>query len=723
MKELLSLPKTRQRCKCPNSIPTIKKVEEVKQEESEQEYEWKAGRKKKKPASRLILPEKTVNVRELLRKVDLSSLGVDKELIMNLFFHEMILLPICNHPMAFRRGLMAGVEEFTGISEVYQNLYNNAIDRDIKGIQEIQRTLMVASANEKYKDAPSHVVMNDGKKGLYRGPALNKRCIGTGRAVLTLNNGRSGEITCPSFITSNLYREYIVSIHNKDWLQKKAGTSVSHIVVPIESSLTNDRKTYKKISAKTILKFGDIVLKTIEDGDHVIFLRHPTLHRGSLTGYRVKIWKNFCIGLHETNMPGHNADLDGDEGNVQVGANLATRIESQMMDSFYQLFGGRSGEPAIGIVYNGPVGAYVLSTDNDIPPRTFQILKAKIENNEGGDYITEISIDENHYRRMASKFGIPYYSGRTLISMLLPRALNYTRDDVKIREGFMIAGRLNSSDVANELITAIAIIDRWRAPYLFVDRGYAMMSAYVSTKGLTISARDYVMPGELRKQVIPISFQERLLGLEAEVKRLERNKDQKTKASVNRLEEQISLRIGELANSVSDLLKKGEYKETDLAKISYGSGARGSIGNVSSVTTFVGQMYTGSERLGQNVPRLSYYSDPSSISIFDRGFIRNSYTDGLSPKEVVALAGPARKQAFETYLGVPTSGHESRQTVFHEAGVHVTATLSTHDRNDEPLDCLYGYGCDCTMVTYRKGPLGNIESPVDALKLLDLINS
>jgi DNA-directed RNA polymerase beta' subunit len=256
-----------------------------------------------------------------------------------------------------------------------------------------------------------------------------------------------------------------------------------------------------------------------------------------------------------------------------------------------------------------------------------------------------------------------------------------------------------------------------------VDRGYAMMSAYISSRALTISALDYVMPGDMRRDIIPRGFGQRLLEVEKKVAELERSKTRKTKASVQRIEEIISHEISSLSQEVEELLLNGKYKETSGATISYVSGARGNVGNIAATVAFVGQMFAGNERYDPSSSRSSYYVPCYSVSMFDRNFIRNSYSSGLTPAEVMVAANTARLLALQTYLGTPISGQTAKHTTRHQADVRVSDTLSVIDGKGKVLDPLYGYGCDSTMVSRQETNMGTIELPIDPLALLQRIKA
>lgn len=727
LKELSRLSLSQKVCHC--SSPKISQLKEEKAEGSDP---------KQKYAKRDVKPkEMTFNVTDvykLLMKptIDFSQFDIKKSNITNLFYDKLILLPSANHQMAFKSGNESGVDEITGFMKLYHDMWYNM---NLSGnpnypkgssFREIVTKMYIGEGDNKIPGTPSYMKTMNGKEGLYRNDAINKRAIGTARAVITLGTRRSCEIQLPEYIQKNLYYTIEIMDHNIEYLQTKVGRYVTHLISPMEASTTNNRNTYIKLNSDYRLKKGDKILKIIEDGDHVIFSRHPTLWRHSEIGYTCFGWKNKCIGVPETSAPGHNADFDGDEGNILVGSNLESRIEAEMISSRFNLFGAHSGEPVIGITYNGIVGAYIISKDDNIEEKLFNRLIQTIEGklmdsdkSSADSYIRDIVVDKNYYQAMAKKYNLNYYSGRILFSMLLPKTLNYKRDDVVIKDGIMLSGELKKIDVNNKIISAISLIDQYRSPYLFVDRGYAMLSEYISAKGMSISEKDYIMPGKLRDQVQPPDWEEKLLKLDAEVKKLEREKTKQTKASRMNTDKKINYMIESCTKEIVDLFEKGEYKKTDIAKISYMSGARGNTLNIISAVTLVGQQFIGANRLGLDQAKLTIYSDYGSMSIFDTGFVKNSFSNGLSPHEVCMMADPARKSAFRVYLGTPESGNASRQTACGLGGIYINSSLSLVNREGDVLDPLFGAGYDTAKTRNYQVCGNNVNSCVNLDQILN----
>jgi DNA-directed RNA polymerase beta' subunit len=717
---------------------------------------------------------------------------IDTRNVLNFFYTKYIMLPTMLHVKFTDTGLSNKMhDKDSEMIRMYEELIDLVKDANSRKVEEIKkkiRDLTTTTSEKKYQGTPSHLKIANGKEGIYRDFAQNPRAWGTTRAVLTDGAERSGVIQCPINIMRNQYYTYVVSSHNKEWLQHKVIKGVvTHMAIARESSSTVRGNDYVTLSSKSVIKIGDVVIKQVETGDKIIMNRHPTLWKHSMLGYRVDLWDVPCFGLNETNTKGLNADYDGDEGNAQIPHSTTGRIEASMLQAQYNLFGSHNGDPVVTILYNGIIGMYELSRDPEISESLFNrlldVIRAK-RFREQSAYIRDLELTEAdlvYYEKKASKHGKNYRSGATLISMLFPKGLCYKRDKVVIEDGFLVSGDLKSKDISYEIIKAISLIDRFAAPYRVVDVGYTLASEYISAKGMMISANDYLAPGPTgyasqesdmmmidqrgpyalkidqvrkaqdpkfvrrenvasrqfwknltkedrrilydRSSIMPDDFAEKLSELNIRIIEFEEIKAGQTQASAERTEQVIASEISDFTAEYEKLLKKSSYEQRNISKISFMSGARGNIGQVMAAVSFVGQQYADADRLGLNVSRLSYYSQPGSKSIYDKGFVKNSFADGLSPHEVMMLAGPARRAAFKTYLGTPESGHISRQTILHTCGMKVNNHFATEDRSGIFIETLYGYGCDSAYVSKRSSVFGKTESVADPVALLKYLNA
>lgn len=698
------------------------------------------GKRKHRPKMK-FLAESIDTIRAFINLLDANDLGIfglSKANICRLFNNEIILLPKCLQPSDERTHRSKHMSRHMDLITFLRGTKGTLSDPKILPIlYAIMAKLLIA----KTEDDISFRRMCEGKTGLFRGTALRKRAKGTARAVLTPDdcldgifggtNARSGMgiLRCSDTICKTLKRLYIVSVHNINRLQSEVGTSVSHIV---------RNGVYIKLSGRqasgSTLQLGDKVLVSIRDDDIVFFGRYPTLHKMSLIAYKIRQWEKKCIGLPQVNTPGHNADFDGDEGNLHVGEDSASRLESEACFVNYNVIGNKDGNPVVGITYNGIIGCYMLSQDDNIDDVLFAKL-ARI-----------IGIDPNHHSERARALSVPIKSGRTIISMLLPSKLSYTNGDVIIKDGFMLSGKLKKSDVGDKLIAAIYEIDRFRTDgdadkptegytNRFIDVGYKVASFYAGCRGITMGIDDYsCLTPRSPKDVPPVAYDDAfidivgttgsalLVEVNAYVDQVERKKASMTESSRQNMETQVVNLVGGLGVLTGERTKaylatKEASGVGNTADISYLSGARGSIDNVVSAIAPLGQLYSKNRRLMSDV-RLTPYSDVGSKRIEDNGFILSSYACGLSPKELSQQAIIGRQSAWDMYNGTPEAGAASRQCCVHLDGIVIDDQFRIVGREGEVLSYLYGTSSDTMYTSPKPCPLGKQQSCIDMVAIL-----
>ena len=676
-----------------------------------------------------------------LDKDDLALFGLSKDNVSRLFSREILLLPLSLQPVDPYLHRQQHMPKHMNLIRFLQENAGKTLGAKELGIfYGLVAKLMIADTD----DGLSCASMCRGKEGIMR-MSVKKRSTDTARAVLTPDNcketpgemlGGMGILKCPRKICETVKRLYIVSPHNIALLQSQVGTYVTHIIrngVPVRLAkvgLPVGQPTGQPIGQHGRLQLGDQVLVSLRNGDVVFVNRFPTLHKASYTAYKTAICDKNAFKFPNVNAVGHNADFDGDEGNIYVTRDLAGRIETEFCFVNRQVIGDKSGEPGAGIVYNGIIGAFLLSQVDHLPDKLFKKL-AKITGQHPA-----------YWQAKATLLGIPAQSGRLIWSMLLPPGLTYVNKDVVIEDGMFLRGKLKKADVNDKLVHALFLADRYYRydttsgkpsrpdegyTCSFIDRGYKLASLYASTCGVTIGSDEYVNHLAFDDTMIPaVNMTGRMLLQEVDkhVALVEAQKATKTESSRRKLEAQILSVVGSLSVLTEEKVRafltarKNATGVGNTADISYLSGARGSIGNVATAIAPIGQLYIDDQRLASNT-RLTPYSALGSTLIEDNGFIMGSYAGGLSPKECVQGMITGRLSACNVYFNTPIAGEASRQLGTILGGITIRDDFSVRGRSGEILAPLYAFGASTKFTSKKACPLGDQQMCFDMRKVFD----
>ena len=157
------------------------------------------------------------------------------------------------------------------------------------------------------------------------------------------------------------------------------------------------------------IQVGDVVERYLRNDDIVLFNRQPSLHKGSMMAYRVRLmpFNTFRLNMSVT-LP-LNADCDGDELNVHVLQDEEAQTEAKILMSVpQQILSPQANKPCIGFVQDAIIGSWLLTNDNVVISRQF----AK-------KLIATIMYEKSC---IADK---KTYTGKEIYSVLFPPNLNY----------------------------------------------------------------------------------------------------------------------------------------------------------------------------------------------------------------------------------------------------------------------------------------------------------
>jgi DNA-directed RNA polymerase subunit A' len=161
------------------------------------------------------------------------------------------------------------------------------------------------------------------------------------------------------------------------------------------------------------LTAGYKVERHLQDGDVVLFNRHPSLHRGSLMAHFVRVLKGRTFRMHPAAAAPYNADFDGDEMNIHSPQTEEARAEAKiLLDVKRNLISPKNNTNFIGCIGDAITGNYLLSDEE---------------------------FSKDYANQMLYRLGIEHQvskktiKGKEIFSEILPKNTNFSNDSVNIK--------------------------------------------------------------------------------------------------------------------------------------------------------------------------------------------------------------------------------------------------------------------------------------------------
>ena len=346
------------------------------------------------------------------------------------------------------------------------------------------------------------------KSGVFRSNAMGKRVDFASRTVLSpASETCVGEMSYPSEAAKKVTVPEIVTRYNIDrlrdlWIQ-------GWIVAITPKTPSHPQYNQTLFTNKLLLDryqpyIGDICHRQVMTGDIVMFNRQPTLDRYSLMACQALMAsRNKRVhGLNSCATKPHNADFDGDEGNVYILQTIESMAEGRLISNIRNNIVSMSfGSPIVSIQYHGVIGLYNLTKDDivmdldDWNDALNLFWGNRSAFTPGGLHgFTEwdrmkVRTPESFFARLKES-GIAPTSGKALFSMLLPENFYYTRDDVVIRSGILLKGPLKKGDVGGSnggIVHLLALMHGNEVASNFLSSAQKMSDWYMMNHSISIS--------------------------------------------------------------------------------------------------------------------------------------------------------------------------------------------------------------------------------------------
>lgn len=537
-----------------------------------------------------------------------------------------------------------------------------------------------------------------GKEGRVRGNLMGKRVDFSARTVITGDpNIGIDEVGVPLSMAKNLTYPETVTTWNIARLQELVSRGADEY--PGANYVWHNpdlRFDLRKVGRPSDVHLhpGYVVERHLVDGDYIIFNRQPSLHKMSMMGHKVRVLNYSTFRLNLSCTTPYNADFDGDEMNLHVAQSLHTRSEIQnLMMVPNQIVTPKDNRPIISIVQDSLLAASLFSKRDTFLTR-LQVMNTLIwlEKWDGKIPVPAIvkAIDAS------GKNVGPLWTGKQLFSMIIPAGINMRRESkrhddqmkaigndadkqqeernitiadtlVCVEAGELLTGILDKNTLGATGGSLVHIIQNELGPDAtrqFLNSTQRLVNYWMLHHGYTIGLGDTIADASVVKQVNEVISRAKD-EVEGHISNC-RSGGLAAKPGLTLLET-LELKINETLNKASE--QAGEIVKNTLTQRNnivtmVAGGSKGNETNLSQIIATVGQQNVMGKRIAfgfvkRTLPHFVKYDYGPEA----RGFVGNSYLQGLTPQEFFFHAMGGREGLVDTAVKTAETGYIQRRLV------------------------------------------------------------
>jgi DNA-directed RNA polymerase beta' subunit len=667
-----------------------------------------------------------------------SMIGLDPERAhpKNFVLTVFPVIPICCRPYVVSDGNVCDDDLTHQLVEIVKNnalidkaakYYNNLLFRIQTYFNNSQKKAKHATTGRPIKGIKERIA---GKEGQMRNNLLGKRTNQSGRTVIGPDPSIGmSTLVVPKMMADILTIPEIVCHHNRECVQRLVDTGQARYLVRNEKTLNidmmrnfrgtilqhgdeifsadgrklvvYDTKTslkpgdqifrngsfldnVKYPETKTIpLELGDVVHRKLCDGDVAMLNRQPTLHKGSMLAFYIKILPVKTLKINLAVAKPFNCDFDGDEMNIHIPQSVEAVAELQMLSTPREcLINSQAGKPNMTIVQDSLTAAYLMSLED---PTTDTLSR------EAFFHHLFAARGIFHYKRFLEvrtameKRGWRAFNGIALLSCVLPRHFCFHDRELVVDDGILVKGVLTKKYLgatSSSIIKYICNELGKRECERFIDDIQFVCVSWITSRGFTINAQDCLRTKDVTS-IITRCF------VEAE--------------SFRRTVFDPRIREGKIIQSLSkakDIGMKIAKEALDAQNnfvTTVNAGSKGDFFNIAQITGLLGQQTVLDGRIKpvlNNRTRAIPHFPRIGITMEDeyksKGFITSSFERGLDPIEFFFHAMSGRKGVCDTAMATATSGYNMRRIVKLTEDITVHYDGTVRDLTGRRFQSMYG---------------------------------
>ncbi len=520
-----------------------------------------------------------------------------------------------------------------------------------------------------------------GKEGRFRGSLSGKRVNFSARTVISPDPNLSiNEVGVPMEIAMELSVPLVVNSRNievmRDFVRRGSDKhpGVNYVTRADGRRVKITDRNCEEVAEQ--LELGWKIDRQLMDGDIVLFNRQPSLHRMSIMSHKVIVMPYKTFRLNPAVCPPYNADFDGDEMNMHVPQTEEARAEAEILMRVQEnILSPRFGGPIIGGIHDYVTGNFLL-THGDRRINRLEVMEIfkKLPHLELPD------------PRGYGEDGEPYWTGKQMFSLTLPKGLNLDfkasfckncdqckkkecDDDayIVIRDGEIESGTIDAAAVGAFKGKITDRVIKEYGPTVgagFIDGMTQMAIRGIMLAGFSFGIDDEDIPKEAVDQIQDVLNSAR----ENVTKLIEAYEAGELEPLPGRtLDETLEMRIMQTLGKARDSTGTiaGRYLGLDNSGVVMAvSGARGSMLNLTQMAACVGQQSVRGERIrrgyeGRTLPHFRR----GDLGAEAHGFVQSSYKGGLNPTEFFFHAIGGREGLVDTAIRTSQSGYLQRRLI------------------------------------------------------------
>ena len=485
------------------------------------------------------------------------------------------------------------------------------------------------------------------KEGRIRYNIQGKRVEFSARSVITPDPNISiAELGVPEKIAMNLTRPERVTEFNRQKLYKfvQNGPNVFPGAKTIRRGLDGRIVSLRHVNTKdVVLHYGDIVNRHLMDGDIVLFNRQPTLHRMSMMAHKVKVLKYKTFRLNVSVTAPYNADFDGDEMNMHCPQSYEAATELEEIAAVpHQILRPRDGLPVIGVVQDTLVGSYRL-TRQHVNFNRREFMNLMMWNRRFDGTVPEGKADGR-------------WTGHQVLSQLMPAInmdmMNSSKKKVVIRDGEVLEGQFDKSTFSKASKGIIHMTYNDYGSKQTVDLLDAMQNTieqFLIYNGFSVGISDLIADSATKDEM-NVKIQEKKSDVETILLSIHQDLFDNNTGKTNQAEFEDKIfgilnKATELSGEIGYNSLANENRMTAMVR----AGSKGGPINIAQMIACVGQQNIEGKRIpygfeDRTLPHFKKYDDGAEA----RGFIQNSFINGLTPTEFFFHAMSGREGLIDT---------------------------------------------------------------------------